>query len=150
MRKLIVLAALAALAPLAAHAQGRATTKDAERMVHKAAEFLKKEGKLKALQVFNDPKGPFTYQDLYMIAYDLEGNCLAHGANKARVGKNFLHDKDPDGKEFVRERVEIAKNQGKGWQEYRYLNPSNNKVEVKVAYIELVDGVILICGAYKQ
>ena len=51
--------ALILLAP-AARAEERATTKDAERMVRKAIEYVKKEGKEKALQVFSDPKGAFT------------------------------------------------------------------------------------------
>jgi signal transduction histidine kinase len=149
MRLLIPLLALALLNPSKGRAEERATPRDAERMVHKAVELLKAQGPEKAYQSFDDPKGPFTYRDLYIAAYDLSGKCLAHGANKARVGKNFLGEKDPDGKEFVKERIEIAKKDAKGWQEYKFLNPATGQVERKVAYFELVDGVILMCGAYK-
>lgn len=143
------LLALAVLLPSTSTASDRATTKEAEAMVKKAVELLKKEGKAKALEVFSDPKGAFTYRDLYIAAYDLEGKCVAHGAKKERVGKNFLADKDADGKAFVAERIQIAKEKGKGWQEYKFLNPATKAVEHKVAYFELVDGVIVTCGAYK-
>ncbi len=142
-------AALALALPLATLAEERATTKEAEGMVKNAAGFLKKEGKEKAFAAFNDPKGPFTFRDLYVVAYDMEGKCLAHGQKKERVGKSLIGDKDPDGKAFIAERVKLMKEQGKGWQEYKFLNPATKKVELKVAYCEVADGVILCSGAYK-
>ena len=38
----------------------------------------------------------------------LDGVVLAHGANAKRIGTNQIADKDPDGKAFVKERVELA------------------------------------------
>lgn len=149
MRRTIAAALVAALLPLAAAAQELATTKDAEMMVHRAVAFLKKEGREKAFAVFSDPQGAFRYRDLYVMAYDLDGRCLAHGFKKDRIGKSFIEEKDPDGRYFVRERMEIAKKHGKGWQEYKYLNPVSKKLEDKVAYFELVDGVVIVSGAYK-
>jgi cytochrome c len=148
MRRAVAIAALLCLAPLA-QAEERATTKDAETMVHRAVAMMKKEGREKAFAVFNDTKGAFTYRDLYIAAYDLEGKCVAHGSKKDRVGKSFIDDKDADGRLFVKERVALAKKDGKGWQEYKFQNPATGKVEAKVAYFEAVDGVILVCGAYK-
>ena len=149
MKKLLAAATLLLALWPAARAEERATTKLAEAMVHKAVEFLKKEGPEKAYATFSDPKGIFTYRDLYITVYDMNGKCLAHGANKDRVGKSLINDKDADGKLFVKERVEIAARDGKGWQEYKFLNPANQKVEIKVAYLERVGDVIVVCGAYK-
>ena len=150
MRKLAA-AALVALLPLAAVAEEEyATTKDAELMVHQAVALLKKEGKEKAFAVFSDPKGPFTYRDLYVMVYDLNGVCVAHGAKKERIGKNLLEEKDVDGKQFVKERIAIAKQHGKGWQEYKFMNPVTKKVELKIAYLERVGDVVVLCGAYKK
>jgi signal transduction histidine kinase len=148
MKKLLAAALFLSL-PLGALAQERASTKEAEAMVHRAVEFLNKEGKEKAFATFSDPKGAFTYRDLYIMVYDLEGKCLAHGAKKERVGKNLLEEKDADGKQFVKERVEIARKAGKGWQEYKFANPATKAVEHKVAYLEKVGDVIVVCGAYK-
>jgi signal transduction histidine kinase len=119
-------------------------------MVRHAVAFLKKEGKEKAFAEFNDPKGRFTYRDLYIMVYDLNGKCVSHGAKKERIGKDFLEEKDVDGKQFVKERVEIAKRNGKGWQEYKFQNPLTKRVEQKVAYFERVGDVIVLCGAYKK
>jgi cytochrome c len=141
--------AIAVLLPAFALAEDRATTKDAELLVHRAVDFLKKEGKEKALPVFSDPKGPFTYRDLYIVALDPKSVVLAHGTKKDLIGKNNWNAKDADGKFFSRESVEIAMKQGKGWNEYKFQNPATGKVENKVAYVERVDDVIVLCGAYK-
>ncbi|BDG01469.1 cache domain-containing protein [Anaeromyxobacter oryzae] len=150
MRKLLALAALAFVAAASVRAEEFATTKDAELMVHQAIAYMKKEGKEKALAAFSDPNGRFRYKDLYVMAYDLDGRCLAHGARKDRVGKLFMDEKDVDGKTFVRERIEVARKHGKGWQEYKFANPTTNRVEQKVVYFELWDGVVVVCGAYKK
>ena len=144
-----VLAAVLAVSAVAAEEQ-RASTKEAELLVRKAVEYLKKNGKEKAFAAFNDPVGPFTFRDLYIAAYDLDGKCVAHGQKKDRIGKKMINDKDPDGKLFVAERVKLAKEKGSGWQDYKFMNPATGKVEQKVAYFERVDDVILVCGAYRK
>jgi signal transduction histidine kinase len=149
MRKSIAVALVATLLPLATLAEEYATTKDAEMMVHRAVGFLKKDGKEKALPVFSDPTGQFRFRDLYVMVYDLDGRCVAHGAKKERIGKLLIDEKDADGKAFVRERIAIVKKAGKGWQEYKFQNPVSKKIEDKVAYCELTDGLVVCSGAYK-
>jgi cytochrome c len=144
-----VLAALLTVGATAG-AQERASTKEAELLVKKAVDYLKKNGKEKALAAFNDPRGPFTYRDLYIAAYDLTGRCVAHGQNKDRVGKNLIGDKDPDGKAFVAERIQVARAKGSGWQEYKFMNQVTKEVEHKVAYFERVDDIVIACGAYRK
>jgi cytochrome c len=144
------LAVLALLLPALAGAAEYATTKDAELLVHRAVAFYKKAGRAKALAAFNEPAGPFSYRDLYVFAYALDGTCLAHSAQPDRVGRNLIKDRDADGKEFVRERIAIAGKEGKGWQEYRFLNPATRRIEKKVAYFEVVDRVVLVAGAYRR
>jgi signal transduction histidine kinase len=143
------LVAVLALGAVAAEEE-RASTKEAELLVKKAIEYVKKYGKDKAFTAFNDPKGPFTYRDLYIAAYDMNGKCVAHGQKKDRIGKNMLADKDADGKAFVAERVQIAREKGSGWQDYKFMNPVTKQIEQKVAYFERVDDVILVCGAYRH
>ncbi len=142
--------ALVALAlPALALAEERASTKQAEALVHNAVAFLKKQGKEKAFASFSDPSGPFTYRDLYIVAYDLAGKCLAHGQKKDRVGKSLLDDKDASGKAFIRERVKLAKEQAGFWQEYQFMNPVTKTIEHKVAYCEVAEAVIVCGGAYR-
>jgi len=136
MRTLAAAALLCLTSPALVLAEDRATTKDAEQMVHKAVGFLKANGKEKALATFSDPKGAFTYLDLYVFALDRDGNVRAHGTRKDFIGKNH------------REMLETAKRDGKGWVEYKMQNPISGKVEQKVAYFELVDGLVVGCGAF--
>ncbi len=150
MRSFAAAAALALLLPVAAiAAEERATTKDAEMMVRRAADFLKKNGREKALAVFSDPKGPFTYRDLYIVVLDPNAVVVAHGTKKELIGKDFSKVKDPDGKLFSREMVEIAKTKGSGWTDYKFQNPATGAVEHKIAYVTLVGDLTVLCGAYR-
>lgn len=147
----LVAAALAfLLMPAAAlAAEDRATTKDAELMVHKAVEFLKQGGKENAFPVFSDPKGRFTYRDLYIVVLDPKATVVAHGTKKELIGKSFWNVKDEDGKFFSREMVQQSAAGGKGWEEYKFQNPATGKVEAKVAYFERVGDLTVLCGAYR-
>jgi len=152
MRKLLPLLTLLVLLPGLALAEERAqaTTKEAELMVHKAIAFWNKEGKEKALAAFNDPKGPFTFADLYVLVLAFDGKVLAHGRRPDVVGGNLATTKDSAGRyHFSRRIAEIGKDPGKGWVEYEYENPVSHKVESKVAYVERVDDVVVSCGVFK-
>lgn len=155
MRKLVLLlAAVAALAavPHAAFAEerARATTKEAEMMVRKAIAHIAKVGKEKALADFNDPKGPFTYLDLYILVLGMDGTVLAHGRNQKFVGGNDTNKKDAAGNyHFARRMLELGKGQGKGWVEYEVENPQSHHVEKKVAYVERSADLIVSCGVFK-
>jgi cytochrome c len=146
----VTLVAMFLLASFSAvYAAEKGTTVEAEALVKKAVAFMKANGKDKALAEFSNPKGQFVDRDLYIFVYDMNGKCVAHGANQKMIGIDLIGMKDPDGKEYVKERVEIAKTKGKGWQDYRFPNPISKKIEQKSAYIEKVDTLIVGCGAYK-
>jgi cytochrome c len=150
LRKLIALVALAMVLPARGLADDRANTKDAELLVHKAVAFLKKEGKEKAFPVFDDAKGPFTYRDLYVFVLDTSGVMRAHGRKPELIGKDQLQKRNPQGKYYTREQLELAKAKGSGWNEYLFENPATGKVEHKVAYVELVGDLVVGCGAFKE
>jgi len=78
-------------------------------MVKKAVAAINSDGTEKAYAEIDDPKGSFVDRDLYIVVYRMEGLVLAHGADKTRIGVNLLHDKDVDGKEFVKERVSLPR-----------------------------------------
>jgi cytochrome c len=126
------------------------TTAEAEGLVKKAIAAFKANGKEKAFADFSNPKGPFIDRDLYVFVYDLNGKCVAHGANQKMIGKDLIEMKDVDGKFYVKERIEIAKGKGKGWQDYKFTNPVSKKIEQKSAYVEKVDDLIVGCGVYKK
>ena len=129
------------------YAQGK---KDAEAMVKKAITYYRSVGKDKALLEFSDSKGKFSDGELYISVYDLTGKCLAQGSNLKMVGKNWLELKDQDQKAFIKERIELAKTQIKGWQTYKWTNPTNKQIEPKSTYFEKADDVIFACGSYRS
>jgi cytochrome c len=126
------------------------TKDEAVAMVKKAVGFIKANGAEKAYAEFSNPKGQFVDRDLYIAVYDMNGKCLAHGANAKMIGRDLLDNKDVDGKEFVKERVEMMKKQTSGWQDYKFRNPTSNQVEPKAMYVERVNDVIVGCGIYKK
>lgn len=144
-----VIAAFLLIPVSALGADERATTKDAELMVHKAVEFLNTSGREAAVPVFNDPKGKFTYRDLYIAVLDAKGTTVAHGAKKELIGKSMWGAQDVDGKYFARDMVQQSAASGKGWYEYKFQNPATGKIEQKVAYFERVGDLTVLCGAYR-
>jgi len=126
------------------------TTAEAEALVKKAVQLIKADGRDKAFAEINNPKGKFVDRDLYVFVYDMEGKCVAHGFNSKMIGKDLVEMKDPDGKYFVKERIEICKTKGKGWQDYKFTDPLTKKLEPKSAYVERVENLIVGCGVYKR
>jgi len=124
------------------------TKDEATAMVKKAIGLIKASGPEKAYAEFSNPKGAFVDRDLYVVVYDMNGKCLAHGANQKMIGRDLIDNKDVDGKEFVKERVEMMKKQATGWQDYKFRNPTSNQIEPKSMYIERVNDVIVGCGVY--
>ncbi len=126
------------------------TATEAEAMVKKAAAYIKANGKDKGFAEISNLHGQFKDRDLYVTVYDLNGKCLAHGQNPKMAGKDMIELKDPDGKAFVKERVELAKSKDKFWQDYKFTNPLTKKVEPKAMYIEKHGDILIGCGIYKK
>lgn len=154
MKKLFtgMLAGLMMFAALGAVAAEKGTADEAVAMVRKASEFLKKNGKEKALAEFNNPKGQFIQKDLYIFAFGANGDGveLANGANLKLVGKNVLEMKDADGKFLIKDILALGMGkEGKGWVDYKWPNPSTGTVDGKRTYVERVEDVVIGCGIYK-
>ena len=126
------------------------TKEEAVDMVKKAVQFIQTNGNEKALDEFSNPDGKFIDRDLYIIVYDMTGKCLAHGANPKMIGRDLIDTKDVDGKEFVKERIELMKAQQSAWQDYKFRNPVSNQIEPKSMYIERHGDLIIGCGIYKK
>jgi signal transduction histidine kinase len=150
MKKVIgMLVVMSLLLVSSVFAADKGTPAEAEALVKKAVAFIKANGKDKAFAEFGNPKGQFVDRDLYIFVYDMTGKCVAHGQNPKQVGKDLSELTDPDGKPFVKERIEIAKTKGHGWQDYKFSNPTNKKIEPKRAYVEKYEDLIVGSGAYK-
>lgn len=90
------------------------------RLVDAAERYLRERGNKELFARVSDPNGPFVQGDVYLWVYDLEGNALAHGNNKALIGQNLFNWRDSDGKLRNQEMIKIAQSPaGSGWIDYK-------------------------------
>jgi len=153
MKRIITVICMAAFVLAVSHVAMAAefgTPAEAEAMAKKAVAYMKANGKDKAITEISNPKGQFVDRDLYVTVYDMTGKCLAHGFNQKMIGKDLIELKDPDGKLYIKERIEMMRTKDTGWQDFKFTNPLSKKIEPKTAYIEKVGDVIVMCGAYKK
>ena len=151
MNRRFLSALLLPVACLALAAQ-EATPAETEGLVKEAIAFAKANGREAAFKEITRIGGRFHKHggELYVFVYDMDGKVLAHGQGASKVGVNQMKAKDPDGVAFVEDRIKLAKTKGKGWHDYKYLNPKDGKKEPKTSYIEVWDGLIFGAGIYKK
>lgn len=146
---LAVLALFMAASVWAAEAE-RATAKEAEAMVKKAVAQIKVD-RDKAFADISNPAGPYVDRDLYLVVYRTDGTNLAHGFNQKMIGKSFMDIRDMDGKEYMRERMDLARTKGSFWQDLKFVDPLTRKIEPKQVYCEKSGADMLVCGGiYKM
>jgi cytochrome c len=144
---IIAISSLVAAAALAA--DDFATPKEAEAIVAKAIKAVNAD-KAAAFKEITGKDKKWIHLDLYPVVYDISGKCLAHGQNEKQVGKDLIELADADGKEFIKERVDLAKSKGKFWQDYKFTDPVTKKVLPKSAYCEKTGEMIVCAGIYKR
>ena len=145
----VAVAMCAAFATGAAWAAAEhASAKEAEAMVKKGVAYIKANGTEKGYAEITSKQSQFRDRDLYLVVYGLDGKVWAHGANEKMVGKVLIDLKDIDGKEFVKERVELGKTKSSFWQDYKFTNPVTRKVEPKSMYCERLDETVVCGGIY--
>ncbi len=115
-------------------------------LVRKGYVFMKSHGLSEAALEFNNlDHEEFRYGDLYLYVFDLKGMCIAEGSNQEYVGQKMWDDRDEDGRFFVRDLIQKAKDGG-GWIDYKLKN------SFKSNYVELVDlgtgKYVIGCGLY--
>jgi signal transduction histidine kinase len=155
MKRILIIAGVAAFLSMGcladyAGAGDEGTKDEAVAMVKKAIEYIKANGKEKAFEEINNPKGKFTDRDLYVVVYDMNIKCLAHGQKKNMIDKEMIDMKDTDGKEYMKERQELMKKQTTAWQDYKFMNPVSKQIEPKSMYLERFGDLIVGCGIYKK
>jgi cytochrome c len=155
MKRMLMIASIAAFLSMGclagyAAAGDEGTKEEAVAMVKKAIEYIKANGNAKAFEEISNTKGMFNDRDLYVVVYDMTAKCLAHGQKKSMVGKELIDFKDTDGKEYMKERVELMKKQPTAWQDYKFMNPVSKQVEPKSMYLEKFGDLIVGCGIYKK
>ncbi|HVN95222.1 MAG TPA: cache domain-containing protein [Syntrophorhabdaceae bacterium] len=117
-----------------------ASLEEAKALGEKAAAYVKANGKEKGAAELNNAKGQFVKGEMYVTLHDFKGVFLANPVAPAIVGQNHYDLKDPDGKYFVREMIDIAKTKGSGWMEYMWTNPATKKLQAKKSWVQRVEG----------
>jgi cytochrome c len=133
----------------AVQAADQGSAAEAEAMTKRAVAYLKANGPEKASEEFTNGTS-FKDRDLYISYYDITGKVLGHGANPKLVGKDLITLKDPDGNHFIQMLCDLAKTKGKGWSDsYKFRNPTTEKMQEKVLYLERVGDSWVGVGIYK-
>jgi cytochrome c len=135
----------------ASSADDHGTKDEAVAMVKRVEAMFTKDGADTTFKAVSDKSvGEFHDRDLYPFVYDMSGNCMAHGARPALIGKNLLDLKDQDGKYLIRELIAIAQGPGSGWVDYKWPNPLSNKIEDKSSYVEKMGDYFVGVGVYRE
>ncbi len=148
--KSLLIATLLSTLPLASALAVAPTKDEVVAVVKKAVAFYQANGKVKALVEFNNKEGQFAKGEDYVDVHDINGVCVAHPISPAKVGMNRLDQSDSAGKFYVKDLVDAAKQKPSGWIEYVMKNPVSGKLENKVAYWEVHDGLIFKAGTYTE
>jgi hypothetical protein len=134
---------------LAALAWGESATK--EEIIEKcqaAGELIQEKGIDAAIAAIGDQKGPFVWKDTYVFLMDLDGKMLAHPFKPELTQRSdLLQVADTEGKPLFMEFVKLANSGGKGWVDYMWPKPNEEKPVGKTSYIYRVPGTQYFVGA---
>jgi methyl-accepting chemotaxis protein len=117
-------------------------------LVKRAIAHIATVGLQKACDDFDDPNGGFIFDQYYLSVFDLNGVRMANGMEPWKRGESVLDVRDADGKPYVRYTIARAQSRGFGWVQYKWKNPTSQKVELKSTYFELSGEAIVNCGIY--
>lgn len=150
-KKLLAVLALT-VAPVIGLASERGTADEASAMVDRAVTLYEEQGMEALVGAVSDPaNNDFRDRDLYVFVGELDGNMVAHGANAALVGRDLDGLKDASGKLLIVELKKMARDQGDGWVDYVWPNPSTKKIESKsTRVVRLGDGHYAGVGIYTE
>jgi cytochrome c len=148
MAALALVASLSATAVFAREEFG--TAKEAVAMVARAVAHIREAGPDKAYQDFSNRVPAFVDRDLYVVVDDLEGRILAHGQYPKLVGENVITLLDPTGRPWIKERIELSRNNKAFWHDYKFTDPITKKALSKSAYCERLESSVVCVGVYKR
>ncbi|MCD6329375.1 MAG: cache domain-containing protein [Candidatus Cloacimonetes bacterium] len=112
--------------------------------VNEAAEIINAEG-IAAFEELRDPKSEYIFNNNYVFVLDDEGMLLVHPEIE---GTNLYDTQDVNGKYFIRDMLEVGRENGCGWVDYWWNKPGEDEASAKSSYVKqiAVDGDILVVG----
>jgi ABC-type transporter Mla subunit MlaD len=130
----------------------RGNAEEARALAAKGIAHFKAVGAERAFADFSAERNDeWIYKDLYISVIRSDGTMMAHGFNRAMIGKNVIDAKDPAGKYYTREHIATGM-KGAGWVDYQFIDPLSKRLVAKSSYaarLEGYDGVIAV-GIYKS
>ena len=129
---------------------GKPTPDEVEALTRKAAAIVETQGVEAARALFNKD-GEFKRGEIYVNVIDFKGTWLIYPPRPASVGLNVMNLRDADGRPLIQDIVNVARDKGEGWTEYRWINPVSNKVEPKLTYVKRIadKDIAASIGIYK-
>jgi cytochrome c len=105
----------------------------------------------KAFAAFNNPKGQFIQDDLYVFAVGMaDGRFRAHGATPRLIGSNALVLKDPKGKTIVQDMINLVKIKREGQYDYVWKNSVTHRIEPKHTFVYKAGDYLVGVGYYTE
>jgi cytochrome c len=141
--------ALMLIIGVTALAWGESATKDEViSQCEAAGKLIQDKGIEAAIAAIGDKEGPFVWKDTYVFLMDLDGKMLAHPIKpELTESDDLLQVADTDGKPLFMEFVKVANTSGKGWVDYKWPKPDEEKPVDKTSYIYRVPGTQYFVGA---
>ena len=121
---------------------------EARALAERAAAYLEAVGPNQAFNAFMDPEGDFVDRDLYVFVIDFHGVLIASGGFPDSIGAVVANARDRNGRPFIREMLQLAREQEHGWIEYEMIHPCTGEMTPKISYVKRVGPVIVGVGAF--
>ncbi|MFZ6847992.1 methyl-accepting chemotaxis protein [Undibacterium sp. RuRC25W] len=124
------------------------TADEAYTLVKRAVAVYRQKGQQALTAITADTQRLFADKDMYVFAFNREGQYLAFGGNAAKLKVNLFQVPGLDGKKLVADAFNVV-GEG-GWVDYQITNPVSGNIEHKTSYIEVVaENIVIGCGIYK-
>jgi methyl-accepting chemotaxis protein len=126
------------------------SAEEAVELVNRAVAQRRRRASLQAfVRAVTDPAQGFYDRDMYVFVLDDEGTYLSFGGNPAKVGTRVQDIPGIDGQGLVDDIIAQARREP-GWVEYDINNPTTGRVQTKMSFVQLVDGLYVGCGVYRN
>ena len=112
-----------------------------------AAKLIQDIGIDKAFIKLMDIKGEFVWKDTYIFTIDFNGIMIAHPIKPKMNGRDISGLKDINGKMFIADLVDIAKNKGEGWVDYMWSKLNESTPSLKQTFVYRVNGTKIFVAA---
>jgi signal transduction histidine kinase len=114
--------------------------KEIEELVNKATQLVDAKGSAMFGEFRQKGSAWFKDDGTYIFVMDMKGNELFNAAFPDAEGKNYMEQKDKNGKLILRAFFDVLDKQDAGWVDYMWQKPGPNQVIAKKwAYIKKVN-----------